>query len=399
MSNIKKIIAVVLALVLALSVASIAFAYEDSTVTSDKFTIAVTADKTTLNPGESANVTVKVTANYYVIAMTIPVYFDNTKLTVSNASTTLAKGNVILPEDASDDYYQNTSYTRDDHGVVVFQYIPKVNQTQLSQYNNETVMTFTVTAKEGASGDVEVGCLNDVKTFDNSNGTIIVGKCATGDKFDSANSQPQTVTNYDISGAKTTITIAGAAAAADLALTAGATAGIVIDTNKTFGGQYDGVVYGFTLTDSTAQIKATTMYTANLQASNGGSLQFTPIKVGRTNCYGTGASIKVLNQDGTLSKTYVIVIFGDVNSDGAITGLDTGIVYAHQKGDMAIANDVLIMAANTAVEGRTVAAKQASMYTITGTDTGIVYAHQKGEKLIDQQSAATLQNSYNANYQ
>lgn len=397
MSNIKKIIAVVLALVMALSVATIAFAAEG-----DAYSITVTSDKATIAAGETATVTVKVTTNFYVSAMSIPVFFDNTKVTASAGEVLLSgvgdKANIATETSSDvDKLFEGSGHTKDDYGVRALIYIGKKDDV-IKMYNNEAVMSFTVTAKDGATGAVVLECISTaVKTSSNPSGTLYISKNGSGNA--TLDSLPEVVDSATVTGATTTINIASAAQPADLELKSTATAGIVIDTNKTFGGQYDGVVYGFTLDDSTAVIKATTMYTANLQASNGGSLQFTAIKVGRTNCYGTGATIKVLNQDGTLSKTYVIVIFGDVNSDGAITSTDTGILYAHQQEVSLITSDALIMAANTVTEGRTAAAKQASMYTISATDTGIIYAHVKGDSHIDQQAAAALQNSYNVNYQ
>lgn len=394
MSNIKKIIGVVLALVMVLSVATIAFAADG-----DAYSIAITADKTTLNPGESATVTVKLTTNYYASAISIPVFFDKSQVTVSAGATTVQDATIATEDSASiQPIYDGAGLSKDDYAVRALVLVPEWGAA-LKKYSNEAVMTFTVTANEGATGTAVFECVSSsIKIAPtHANGSLYVGKNSSGTAV--YDSLAETVNTCDITAAKATINFAGAAEAADLELKATATAGIVIDTNKTFGGQYDGVVYGFTLADSTSIIKATTMYVDNLQATNNGSLEFTPIKVGRTNCYGTGAAIKVLNQDGTLSKTYVIVIFGDVNSDGAITGTDTGIVYSHQQGKLLIANDVLIMAANTVTEGRTTAAKQTSMYEITGTDTGVVYSHQQGTKLIAQNTAAALQNSYNANYQ
>lgn len=396
MSNIKKIIAVALALVLALSAATIAFAVDDSTNPDDAFSISVTAEKTTLNPGESTNVTVKVTANYYVIAMSIPVYFDNTKLTVSNAVTSLERAEVIMPEDAPDDYYQNMGFTRDERGVVVLSYIPKVNQTALSQYDNETVMTFTVTANEGASGAVEVGCLSTVKTSANTGGTIIVGKCATGNKYDSAQSQPQNVTNYNLDNAITTINIAGGAEPADLAVkSAYASSGIIIDKNKTFGGQYDGVVYGFELSGT---INAA-FYTARLEATNGGSITVvkTPY-VARPASYGTGATVQINNADGTLAKTYVIVIFGDVNGDGKVLTTDMTPVLNHSNGAK-ITDEVLVMAANGSVaKGRTDALKAKSIYDVDATDITPILNAANGTP-INQAEVAASHALYNTYYQ
>lgn len=395
MSNIKKIIGVVLALVMVLSVATIAFAADG-----DAYSIAITADRTTLNPGESATVTVKLTTNYYASAISIPVFFDKSQVTVSAGTSTVQDATIATEDSASiQPIYDGAGLSKDDYAVRALVLVPEWGAA-LKKYANEAVMTFTVTANEGATGSAVFECVSSsIKiTPTHSNGSLYVGKNSSGTAV--YDSLAETVNTCDITAAKATINFAGAAEAADLEIkSAYADSGIIIDTHKTFGGQYDGVVYGFTLADSKTAIRNTTMYTTALQASNGGTLEFIGIKVGRFTCYGTGATIKVLSSDGKLSKTYVIVIFGDVDSNGSITGDDSGLVFAHQKGSTLISNDVLIMAANTQVSGRTTSAKAKSLYEITGDDSGIVFAHQKGTVLIDQSAAAALQNSYNVNYQ
>lgn len=399
MSRSKKIVGLVLAVVLMLGSLTMAFAATDPGAGNYTATVAVTPAAASIAAGESTTVSVKATTNFTVGALSVPLFYEKANVTLSNIAVPATAGYAYSTDATAKNaasVFASAGLDSATYGFVMVTYIPEAGAAT-RVFADEQVLSFTVTANAGVADGTAVNFKTveaSRKTSTNPTGTLYVGFINS----DTINAVP---TNIEATGLVTssTVTIGSAMTPADLAIKAGATAGVIIDTHKTFGGQYDGVVYGFTLSDSAASIKTTTMYTTNLEATNGGSLSFTPIKVGRYNCYGTGATIQVKNSDGTLSKTYVIVIFGDLNSDGAITAADTGLVYAHQKGKVALANDVLIMAANTKVEGRTTGQKQESTYTVSPTDTGFVFAHTKGKKLIDQASAAAFQNSYNASYQ
>lgn len=399
MSRSKKIVGLVLAVVLMLGSLTMAFAATDPGAGNYTATVAVTPAADNIAAGESTTVSVKATTNFTVGALSVPLFYEKANVTLSNIAVPATAGYAYSTDATATNaasVFASAGLDSATYGFVMVTYIPEAGAAT-RVFADEQVLSFTVTANAGVADGTAVNFKTvdaSRKTSTNPTGTLYVGFINS----DTINAVP---TNIEATGLVTsaTVTIGSAMIPADLAIKAGATEGIIIDKNKTFGRAYDGVVYGFTLDDSSAVIKATTMYTSNLEATNGGSLSFTPIKVGRNKCYGTGAAIQVYNSDGTLSKTYVIVIFGDVNSDGAVTSTDTGLVYAHQQETAALANDVLIMAANTIIEGRTATAKKQSMYTISSTDTGVVFAHVKGDQLIDQAAAAANQNSYNVNYQ
>lgn len=394
MSNIKKIIGVVLALVMALSVATVAFA-----ATGDKYSVAISADKTTLAAGESAIVTVSVTSNYNVSTMSIPVFFDKNLVTVSEASTTLAgdlKEVKIVTEGDLAKFYRGSGYTEADHGVVALTYVAKQGAS-IETYNNTTVMTFKVTAKADVSGNAVIDCVQGtVKTSANTTGTLYVGKNSSGNAI--VDSLAEWIDDADVTAATATIAIGGGATeSADLAIqSAYASSGIVIDTNKKFGGKYDGAVYGFTLEGT---INAA-FYTARLEATNGGSITIvkTPY-VTRPVSYGTGATVQVKNADGTLVKTYIIIILGDVSGNGKIGPEDTSAVDDHIAGKTVITDEVKIMAANTVVSGRNDTVKATSLYQIKPDDTSSIDDNISGAKIIDVASIAASHNAYNTYYQ
>ncbi len=373
MSKTRKILSVVLAVVLVFALSVPAFANWEAEGNGYTQTWALGTPVATANDNEYA-IDVSLTTDYATGAVEFELLFTGD---VVLTGATLGAGYY-----ADAEISKNTTTGK----IVIIPDTTGVSTLEATEIDG-VVATITVTGTLGT-----VAIKDDAKSETNQGGTLIAARVAPANLVGGTQYVGQELVS---AGAPVSI----GAVAADLAIKAGAPAGIVIDRNKTFGGAYAGVVYGFDVADASAVIKTTTMYTDSLEATNGGSLEFTAIKVGRTNCYGTNAKIVVKNSNGTVSKTYVIVIFGDLDSNGAVTADDTGFVYAHVKGDAVITDEVKIMAANTVTAGRTASAKETSMYEITADDTGVVYAHVKGTKTIDQVSAAALQNTYNANYQ
>lgn len=384
MSNIKKIIAVVLALVMALSVATIAFAADED---NSAYSVTITSDKATIAAGETATVTVKVTTNFYASAMSIPVFFDNTKVTASAGEVLLngvgEKAN-IATETSSDveKLFEGSGHTKDDYGVRALIYIGKKDDT-LKMYNNEAVMSFTVTAKDGATGAVVLECISTaVKTSSNPSGTLYISKNGSGNA--TLDSLPEVVDNATVTGATTTINIASAAEPADLELTAaGATDGVVIDTRITFGGQYAGAVYGFKQL-ATATFRSQTYLNNSLTASNGGSLAVTKGGTG----FSTGTAIEVLNADGSSTgKVYVVIIFGDVNKDGLINNTDIAAVKGYASKPATLTDLTVRMAANCQNIGNAT-----MMYNVNNADIAAVkaYASNASTKVSQATLGATV---------
>lgn len=393
MSNLKKIIGIVLALVMALSVASVAFAAEP-----DAYTVTITADKTELAAGESATVSVAVTSNYYVSAISIPVFFDNSQVTVSAGAINAAfTGKVSIATESSadiDKVYAGSGYDKATTGVRFFSWIATFGST-LVKYDNQEVMTFTVTANEDATGSVTLECVAGTqKTSTNPTGALYVLKNSTGNPTQDSLGVP--VDNATITDATATINFAGGMEPADLELTAqGATDGVVIDTRITFGGQYDGVVYGFKHVATTTFRANTTYLTNSLTATNEGTLEFAR-SIG-TAGWGTGTTITVKNSDGTDSgKVYVVVIFGDVNCDGLINANDTAAVKGYVANGATLTNKVVRMAANCQN-----IANGTMLYNVNANDTSAVkaYVGNTTAKVAQATLGATFKKTaVNANY-
>lgn len=381
----KKILSLALALVMALGVLTMGVFAAKTTPTA---TFTVSSSASEVATGDEVTITVKANATetFYAGPMSLPIEYNASLFEYVADSATVAN---IYGESTTKSAVKaeagklTVALTPSTSGAVT---APDLNGANL------TVLTFKLKAI-GSTGSSTVAIADDQKTAANIGGKFYCGS------FDSANPKTAELTEMGqtLNRVSATISYAGAAEPADLAVKADyASTGIVIDSQKTFGGKYNGVVYGFNL-DATVNAA---FYTNRLEATNGGSIKVvkTPY-VSRPASYGTGATVEVYNSDGTLAKTYVIVIIGDVNGDGKILATDTQLVFNHVNSVAIITDEVKIMAANAApAAGRTEALKANSMYTINATDTQAVFNAVNGTAL-DQAALAASHAKYNIYYQ
>ena len=301
----KKIIAIVVAIVLVISIFAI------STMANTKNTsISISIDKTELSAGQSATVTVTASADYPVATASIPVFYDKTMVTVSNATATLSGydvSNVTTDLTATDSskIYANTDISNSKYGFVLVTYIGGANDT-VSTIDNKTVLTFTITAKSAVSGEALVKCVTEsAKTEDNAAGMLYFGTTTSGTTI---NSIPENVENINVTNASISATITSGS----VNLVAKESMPTVIDaTNK--------YIYGITPGDNIEDY---------LKVNNG-SFELVANSAGKTN--GTGAIVKVKNSSGTVVDTYTVIVFGDVTGDAEIDSSDyLGIIRATQ---------------------------------------------------------------------
>lgn len=381
----KKILSLALALVMALGVLTMGVFAAKTTPTA---TFTVSASASEVATGDEVTITVKANATetFYAGPMSLPIEYDASLFEYVADSATVANiygAGTTKSAVKAEAGKLTVALTPSTSGAVT---APDLNGANL------TVLTFKLKAI-GTTGSSTVAIANDQKTAANIGGKFYCGS------FDSADPKTAELTELGqtLNRLDTTIFYKSAAAPADLAVKADyASTGIVIDSQKTFGGKYNGVVYGFNL-DATVNAA---FYTNRLEATNGGSIKVvkTPY-VARPASYGTGATVEVYNSDGTLAKTYVIVILGDVNGDGKILATDTQLIFNHVNSVAIITDEVKIMAANAApAAGRTDALKANSMYTINATDTQAVFNAVNGTAL-DQAALAASHAKYNKYYQ
>lgn len=386
----KKIISVVLALVFVLTtfavsafaVGSIGYEEEGSTYT-QTWALSEPVD----NGDGTWTVNVSLTANYCVGAISFVV--TNTDPT-NAVLTSVEKGDALT-------YEANIQFNATSGLVAIIPEPATDAEKGPDLTNGGVIATLTYTLADGAAAEIAIE--NAPKTADAPGGDLIAVRLSDDNLTTATMIYGQSV--VDATGAAVTdasitpVTIGAATVAeAELVLTdTGSSAGVIIDTNKTFGGAYAGVVYGFTQA-ATATFRSTTYLTNNLTATNGGTLTFAR-SIG-TAGYGTGTTITVMNADGSeTGKVYVVVIFGDVNADGFVNANDTtAIKNAVSSAANAPANSVKRMAANVqAIKNGTM------LHTLNANDTTAMKNHVSGSAKIDPTVLATYQYTYNNFYQ
>lgn len=332
----KKLISVMLALVMVLSVFSIsAFAvdvgYEDPEAEEAYYQMWYL--ETTNEPDANGNYTVDVylEANYYVGAISF--HIDAVGATLSkveasdfimdnedynaNVQPNKAKGNVYIIPEATDATALGLDFT-----------YPQLVAT----------LTYTLTAESAT-----ITLNNDAKTIGHD-GKLIATRL--GDNVLSSNTMyyGQFVQNIDGDepelGATISEVILGEESAADPVLS-GVGTGFVDEVND--------YVYGVVAGDPVDEKYFTV---------ENGTFEMVAAEGGTAN--GTGATLVVKDTAGNEFARYTLIIFGDVNGDSEITGTDSGIVKT-----VAIGGDpdseVAQFAADVNGDGE-----------ITGTDSGIV---------------------------
>jgi len=384
----KRLISVMLALVMVLSVFSVsAFAavnveYETFDEEAGETEVAYTQAWSLVTTNEAdANgkytVDVCLETNYAVGAISFSVVAEGATL----------EGVTVSDEILDVDGYNGDVQVNLGKGNVYI--VPQPTDKAAEGLNLETstvIATLTYSLNDGVDS-ATVTLNNDAKTIDNAGKLIAVRLSDVvlasetmyyGQRVIDANGD-----DVELGTEISSVTLGEEVAAepADLAKKATAEAGILIDTAHTFGGAYKGVVFGFTQAANNTFMNTNYLNNA-FEATNEGTLTYSR-SIG-TSGYGTGTVITVLNSDGTESCKYVVVIFGDVDGNGLINTTDTGRVKAGAGNAATYANNsVQRMAANC----QNVAAA-AMMHTLNTNDTAAVKKHVGGVKL-DQAALAS----------
>ncbi len=157
--------------------------------------------------------------------------------------------------------------------------------------------------------------------------------------------------------------IGAAAEDPELAVIEG-TAGVIDTTRTDLAEEGDGLATGYIYGVEPENAEAIEDI---FEVTGDGYLDITPSGSGGE--YGTGTVVEVKKtSDDTTVATYVLVIFGDIDGDGAITGADAGYAELHDAwafgDDLRIGNPALIFAGDLDCDG-----------DITGADAGYMELH------------------------
>ncbi len=305
MKKSKKIIGTVLSLILVISITATIFIATANTKETD---VIITVDKSELSAGQSATVSVKVTSNYPVATMSIPVFYDKTLVDVSEVTATLTDYSVksaITDEQSMDasKIYADTGVDSDKFGFILVNYIGGAGKTVPETIDN-VVLTFKIAAKTDVSGTETIKCVSQsAKTDENIEGMLYFGGTVSGNIIDSV---PENIENVNLENAKTIVTISsgGTVLIANKELTG------VIDADKNY-------IYGIPAGTTAEDMK-------EYFSVYNGSFDVIANDAGYTS--GTGATVVVKDTSGNEVAYYTLVIFGDVNGDGDVTSADADIV-------------------------------------------------------------------------
>ena len=297
----KKIISIVLSLALVISIVATAII---ATANAKETDVVIDVAETELSIGQTTTVSVKITTNYPVATMSIPVFYDKTKIEVSEATATLtdyAVKSAITDAQSVDaaKVYANTGINADEYGFVLVTYIGGAGQEVAETISGE-VLTFNVTAKTDVSGTAAIKCVSkSAKTDENVAGMLYFGSPVSGRTI---NSIPENIENIDLTEAGANVSIA--------------TGGATIIANKDLTGVVDNennYIYGIPAGTTDEDL-------AEYFTAINGTFEMVANDAGYTN--GTGATLVVKDTSGNEVAYYTLIIFGDVNGDASVTAQD-----------------------------------------------------------------------------
>ncbi len=310
--NKKKIICILLAVVFCFTATVLV-----ATANTKKATVEITADKSELVSGESTTVSVKVTSNFPVATMSIPVFYDKTMVSVSDATATLSTYSVknTTTDSQSVDsskIYENTDVSESKYGFVLINYIGSAG-AQVPETIDEVVLTFTITANSNVTGDALVNCVSQsAKTSSNVAGMLYFGATISGTTIDEI---PENIENIDLTTATETVTISNAVSSPNtLVLNENAPFEAVIDTVNC--GDYNGTVYGFDTLGWNDNFEVDGAIADFLSTAYGD--EYLEVVVGDAGIETTGTIINVLDENGDVVESYVYIYFGDMDMDGLV---------------------------------------------------------------------------------
>lgn len=315
MKNSKKFFAILLAVILAFSVAAVGASAAGKATGDEWMTVSITTDRgaDTYEAGDTVIVTVSVACNFNMPTFRFPILFDknvieqkaniamvaeNTCSTIGSLRNNINPGESVFPE----------AYDPAEWGCILFQWTTDIKDGAIACINNpdgEAVFSFELKVKQGAVGT----------------GTILIPE-ESDLLYYMAYEDPQVATSDYYMNPETCVT---SLVPANVTVS-------VPDVNLIPNDDFDSTaivdeenlyVYGLDLgIDSINEVKE------YVKATGGATIRLT---VTDEEAYGTGAKIN-LALNGSIVKSYSIIIFGDVDGDADVTSADLVLVLASTAG-------------------------------------------------------------------
>lgn len=347
----KKILSVVLALALVLTTFAVsAFAvggtgFEDDDTKTQTWALSDPRD----NGNGTYDVDVILTANYVVGTISFQVTnpdAEDGKL-VGAELTSVKKGAALT-------YDANIQKNKTSGLVAIIPEPGNEDEKGVDLTNGGVIATLTFTLKAESA---EIAIKNDPKTKTNQGGDLIAVR------LDDENLTTATwIYGQRVVSVGSTKTLGAAAAAAPELAVIDGTIGVIDDSKTEYGVDYnacDGYIYG-------VEPENGETVDAIFEVIGDGTMEVVPNDEG-SDC-ATGTLVNVLDLDGNVVATYVLIIFGDIDGDGQITAFDGGNMLLHDAWgygeNMRIEEPELLFAGDLDIDG-----------DITAFDGGNVLLH------------------------
>jgi hypothetical protein len=352
MKSAKKLMAVVLTLILALSVFAISASALDGNMA---FTLETSS--ATYSVGDAVVVNVYVSSDYNATCMRIPVLYSadvfevptsgNIRLTAYGDCSTY-KGS-LEANTSNDGSYTPDAYSSGDYSAVLLQWTASVNSSRIGAFKStDSVKCFSFQ-------------LNVKTTAGGQTGSIFIPSADETDLF------------YD--QAVVDVTDATTICRVNTSITTNSL-NIEIEQGEADGiTTYDG---SQVIIDHTAKIiknwstgLTLDIIKANVKATGNAALLYTASTLSGAQ-WGTGAVVTVTSGGSELAN-YSILMYGDVNGDGTINGLDASGVLQTVAGYKSLDSDLEQTAADVNSDG-----------AISGLDATRILGAVAGSSVIDQ---------------
>lgn len=307
MSKTRKILSVVLALVMAVSMLAIgASAGYEAGENATNYTQTWALSEPVDNGDGTYSVDVSLTTNYPTGAI---------QFVVTNSDSTVATLKDAKLGSAIPAAYGATINKSASKGKVVI--IPTTTEDTITAQAIDGVVA-TLTYTYSGSGSANIAIENSPKSETNVNGSLIAARMSDGDVVTG-----DMITGQKVISVGETRTIGGSAAVPPTLAVVEGTGG-VIDTDRTElnvdGDTVTGYIYG-------VEPENYESVTDVFEVTGDGSIEVVANDAGSE--AGTGTIVNVLDADGEVVETYVLVIFGDIDGDGAITADDAAYIELH----------------------------------------------------------------------
>ena len=311
----KKILSVLVAIMMVVSMfavcANAAASYEDDE-TAAEYTQDWALGEPVDNGDGTWSVDVYLTTNY----ATGPIQF-----VLTNSDTSVAAIDEVILGDAIPESYNATVSVSKAKGKVMI--IADTTGTGTITAEEIDGVIATVVYTYAGEGSAEIAIKDDAKSATTPAGTLIAARMSDGDVVTGTAITGQTVTVGD------SVIIGASAVAPTLGVIDG-TIGVIDTTRQDMYCDEDGFGMGdatFTGYIYGVEPEAFEDVYAVFEVVGDGELEIIATEAGSE--AGTGTVVNVLDANGEVVESYVLVIFGDVNGDGAVDASDSFDIELH----------------------------------------------------------------------